>query len=279
MNDPLLVLAVGGHGLSRPNERDYAGERRRIRELRPALASLAEQYRLLVVHGNGPQVGRLLNGSGVRDLDIHTAQTQGELGYLLTLALPAPAVALLTRVTVGDELGPAVKPIGPVYQTRPSDADSLPARDGWRVAVPSPQPGAVLETAAIAELLETHHVVAGGGGGIPLNMDMEPLDAVIDKDWVAARLAIALEADMLVFATDVPAVYRDFDAGRNEPVRTMDLAVAEAMLAEGLDAGSMAPKLGSAVAFARQTRKPACICAVEDIVAAVAGGAGTRIDG
>ncbi len=277
MNKPLLVLALGGHGLSRPNERGYEGERSRISELRPELAQLAQQYRLLIVHGNGPQVGRLLGDGEVRDLDIHTAQTQGELGYLLIQALPEPAVALLTRVTVAAELGPAVKPIGPVYAEQPDYAESLPVQSGWRIAVPSPEPVSILEAAAIGDLLETHHVVAGGGGGVPLNAGFEPVDAVIDKDWVAAHLACALDAQMLVFATDVPCVYRRFDDGQHEPHDALDLTGAEAMLAEGLDAGSMAPKLASAAAFVRQMKRPACICAVEDTVAAVSGQAGTRV--
>ncbi len=277
MSQPLLVLALGGHGLSRPNESDYAGERSRIRELQPVLAQLAQAYRLLIVHGNGPQVGRLLGDGEVRDLDIHTAQTQGELGYLLVQALPDPAVAVMSRVRVEPDMGPAVKPIGPIYAQQPQYADSLPVRDGWRIAVPSPRPLEVLEASAIGKLLNTYHVVAGGGGGVPLNAESEPVNAVIDKDWVAAQLACELNAHMLVFATDVPGVDRNFEGKVIQPIQDLDLSAAEALLAQGLDAGSMAPKLGSAVAFVRQTGRAACICAVEDILAATRGQAGTRV--
>lgn len=274
---PLLVLALGGHGLSRPNEADYLAERFRIAQLRFALAQLAAQYRLLLVHGNGPQVGRLLRDGRVDDLDIHTAQTQGELGYLLVQTLPSPALAVITRVTVNSALGPAIKPIGPILESKPDYGESLPVQNGWRIAVPSPQPQAVLETQAIRELLRSHHVVAGGGGGVPLNHNLEPVNAVVDKDWVAAQLASSLAADMLVFATDVPFIYQDFSLAPAQPIEKLDLVAAETLLEQGLDAGSMAPKLGSAISFVKKTDKRACICSVEDIVAAVSGQTGTQI--
>ena len=280
MSARLLVLALGGHGLSRPNEVGYSGERGRIDELRGTLAALAEQgFRLLIVHGNGPQVGRLLGQGGVKDLDIHTAQTQGELGYLLTQALPAPAAALLTRVEVAAELGPAVKPIGAVHAEPPKYTDSVAVSEGFRIAVPSPLPQAVVEYEAIRVLLAEHHVVAGGGGGVPLTAAGAPADAVIDKDWVAALLACALDAELLVFATDVAGVYADLNAKSSAPIAALDVAAAQQMLAAGMDAGSMAPKLGSAVRFVEKRQRAACICAVEDILATVAGQAGTKICG
>jgi carbamate kinase len=284
-----MVLAVGGHALGRPDERGYDGERDRTAELAATFHHLAaEGYRLLVVHGNGPQVGRLLrNASEVRDLDLHTAQTQGELGYLLAEAMPTPAVAVVTRVAVSEPIGPGVKPIGAVLETAPEGVESVRVDRGWRVVVPSPKPRSVLELDAISALLATHHVVAGGGGGVPLlalpvdekmpHPSFESCDAVIDKDWVAALLAMVLGAECLVFATDVDCVYADFGSGKARPLAALDAQAAAALLAGDLDRGSMGPKLESALEFALATGRTARICAVDAIIPALSGRAGTVI--
>jgi carbamate kinase len=277
---PLIVLAIGGHGLSQPSETGYRGERERSNQLKQMLRAQAVQgVRLLVVHGNGPQVGRLLQDDhDVADLDIHTAQTQGELGYLISQAMPTPNVALMTRVIVASEPGLPIKPIGPILPVRPAHKDCVQVADGWRLLVPSPKPHEVIELDAIRALLRSHHVVAGGGGGVPLSVSGEPVNAVIDKDWVAAQLAVALQADLLVFATDVDYVYADFGTEQARALSELDSPACKALLASGsLDAGSMGPKIASALEFVEATAKRACICAVEDIVAALEGRAGTQI--
>ncbi len=258
---PLLVLAIGGHGLSQGSDLSFSGERRRIARLQPMFTALAAQYRLLVVHGNGPQVGRLLvDDADVEDLDIHTAQSQGELGYLLNEAMPQPNAALVTRVRVADEAGPPVKPIGPD-----------------RRLVASPQPLEVIELEAIKALLATHHLVAGGGGGVPLTAAGAPSNVVVDKDWVALMLASELNAAHLLFATDIDAVYAHFDSDQAQSLSELTLDEARELLARGLDAGSMAPKVSSAAAFVERSGQEATICAVDDILAALDGDAGTRI--
>ena len=257
----LLVLAIGGHGLRQGSDVSFRGERRRIASLKAVFAALGNQYRLLVVHGNGPQVGRLLAADeDVEDLDIHTAQTQGELGYLLNEAMPTPNAALVTRVRVPAEPGPLVKPIGP-----------------GRRLVASPQPLEVVELAAIETLLATHHLVAGGGGGVPLTATAKPSNVVVDKDWVALMLATKLNAAHLLFATDVDAVYAQFDSRQARPIPELALPDARELLAQGLDAGSMAPKVASAAAFVERTGQEATICAVDDILPALDGDAGTRV--
>jgi len=272
-----MVLALGGHGISPPNDVSYASERARIRALGPLMAGLASYYRMLVVHGNGPQVARLLStDEDIGDLDSHTAQTKGELGYLLSQILPAPSVSVATRVLVDREPGPPVKPIGPVLAAEPS----LPSKrvsGGWRVLVPSPRPSAVVEEEAIARLLTTHHVVGGGGGGVPIGADGSPLEAVIDKDWVALMLAMALGAQTLVLATDVAGVFPALDEAGAKVIAHLSVAAAEGLLAQGLDPGSMAPKVASAMEFAQTTGRGAVICAVEQIREALAGRAGTRV--
>ncbi len=275
---PLAVLAIGGHGISHPSDRDYAAERERIHNLKHTLhSSKLLGMRLLVVHGNGPQVGRLLTDE-VTDLDIHTAQTQGELGYLLAQVLPAPNVAVVTRVTVTDDPGPPIKPIGPILPSRPTHLNCTQVEGGWRLLVPSPMPQAVVELDAVRLLLQTHNVVAAGGGGVPLSRDGEFINAVIDKDWVAAQFAVALNAELLVFATDVDGVYADFGSNQARALHDLDITACRALLDSGtLAAGSMYPKLASAHQFVAATNKRACICSVEDLLAAIDSKAGTQI--
>jgi len=291
----LLVVALGGNAISPPHGGlSLAEERARIAIAAGELAELARGgARLLVVHGNGPQVGRLLSAPGIGDaasLDVHVAQTQGELGYLLAEALEArlgtPCAALVTRVTVAqDDPGFArpSKPIGPVLADPPADARVLRAADGsgWRRVVASPRPLAVLEEAAIRALLVQHHVVAGGGGGVPLFAEAgtrRPAAAVVDKDWVASLLARALDAERLLFVTDVAHAYDGFAGASPRAVLRMGCAAARERLRRGEFApGSMAPKVEAAVEFAEVTGRSAVIAALGRVERALRGETGTTI--
>ena len=283
---PVLVVALGGNALSPPNTtgQHYSAERARAASSGHALARLAERgYRLVVVHGNGPQVGRLMQADRepqLGNLDIHVAQTQGELGYLLMNALEAPAACLVTRVLVGADPGPPLKPIGPILEAPPEETAAAVAVDGgWRRLVASPRPTAVLEMDAIAALLPTHHVIAGGGGGVPMTADGLPVSAVVDKDWVAGLLAVELDAAHLMFATDVDGVYEDFGEARARRHERLSPAQGRRMLEAGmLGAGSMAPKVASALEFVAATGREARICALEDIERAIGSdGVGTVV--
>jgi carbamate kinase len=292
---PLMVVALGGNAISPPRgEQSYAAERGAVGA---AVAELAKAHaygeRLLIVHGNGPQVGRLLAAAGVGDadrLDVHVAQTQGELGYLIVDELErcrcAPAAALVTRARVdpGDpSFARPTKPVGPVLDAEPAGVASAPTPDGagWRRVVASPRPHAVLEEAAIRELLKTHHVVAGGGGGVPVIGEPEnrrPCAAVIDKDWVAALLAIALAADRLIYVTDVSHAFDAFGAGDQAPIHSMSVAAARRRLERGVFApGSMQPKVESAIEFVTATGRNAVIATVGHLAAALAGRSGTTL--
>jgi len=275
------VLALGGNALSPPagSGEDYAPERRIVRTTGALLNRLVRQgYRLLVVHGNGPQVGRLLRQDPTHgNLDIHIAQTQGELGYLLAATLTDAALCLLTRVVVDEDQGPPVKAVGPVLADRPA-GDAVRAGEGWRVAVPSPRPLEVLELPGIRTLLHTHHVIAAGGGGIPQTRTGEPVAGVVDKDRVAALLALSLDAEHLVFATDVPGIYSEADVRTGPPVTGLSLATGRTLIEGGVAGpGTMAPKLESAMAFAAGTGRIAHVCALDAVEQALAGRAGTRI--
>ena len=291
----LVVVALGGNLISPPKGTlGIAGERAVIERMAGELALLATAgTRLLVVHGNGPQVGRLLNAQGgdTDDLDVCVAQTQGELGYLLAEALDAQlgadsTVALLTRVLV-DPHDPAfaapTKPIGAVLSAPPSGTPAVRTADGaaWRRVVASPRPIAVVEQAAIRTLLANHHVIAGGGGGMALAdgpSGRRPCPAVVDKDWVAALLAVALSADQLLFVTDVPHAFDRFGASDQDAIHALTVAEARARLSDGTFApGSMEPKVASAVDFVMATGRPAVITTRGGVGAAMRGAAGTVI--
>lgn len=284
---PLVVVALGGNAISPPGSGfGMAEERRAVTAICAELAVLARGRRLLLVHGNGPQVGRLLGSDDcLDDLDVRVAQTQGELGYLLADGLERatgePACALVTRTRV-DVADPALdrpdKPVGPPLPVRPSaPAARMPGGAGWRRVVPSPRPQAVLELEAVRHLLAFGHVVAGGGGGVPWSA-AGPVAAVIDKDHVACALAVELGADRLLFVTDVRGVYADVEAA--EPVVEPWIAEAEARRRLALGqyaAGSMGPKVESAARFAAATGRTALIAAPGELAAAWRGEAGTSI--
>lgn len=292
----LYVIALGGNALSPPRgDLSFAAERTAIDGAAAELVALARTgARLLMVHGNGPQVGRLLGAGGLGDpdcLDVHVAQTQGELGYLLAEAVDArlgrdACAALVTRVLV-DERDPGfthpTKPIGAVLSGAPTGVPAARAPDGsgWRRVVASPRPVKVIEQAAIVSLLATHHVIAGGGGGVPLagsGSSRRARPAVIDKDWVAALLAVALSAERLVFVTDVSHAFTRFGQADQREIHTMRLVEARAHLEAGMFApGSMAPKVASAVQFVEATRRPAVITTLGALEGALRGTTGTTI--
>ena len=292
---PLIVVGVGGNAINPPgDDPSLAAERVAIDTAAIEIAALGEDSaRLLVVHGNGPQVGRLLAAPVVGDpscLDIHVAQTQGELGYLLAEAIERETahscVAVVTRVVV-DEADPAfanaTKPIGPLLDQRPTDHASAPTPDGsgWRRVVASPRPRAVVETVAIGSLLHSHHVVAGGGGGIPVAVDdrgRRGMAAVIDKDWVAAMLAIDLDAESLVFVTDVESAFDRFGETTRVPLRALPTGEARSLLDRGVfAAGSMAPKIESAVQFVEASGRRAHIAQLGKVAATMRGESGTTV--
>jgi carbamate kinase len=277
----LLVVALGGNALSPPDSGDpgYAVERSRIVATGEHLRALTRQgYRLLIVHGNGPQVGRLLaRESDGGNLDVLTAQTQGELGYLLSQAVP-DSVSVVTRVTVSEENCPATKAIGPKLSAPPPGGPWVRFQDGFRVAVRSPPPVNIVELDAIRMLLPDFHVIAGGGGGIALNANGQPVAGVVDKDRVASLLAISFDAAALVLATDVDGVYLQY--GQPDASRLLDITpdTCDRLLVSGeLGAGTMAPKVESATRFVRTCGRFAVICAIGEINEALHGKAGTRI--
>jgi len=297
------VVALGGNALMRPGERGTAAEQRaNLREAAAALRPLLGEERLVVTHGNGPQVGnellrqeRAAAEAPPLPLYLAVAQTQAEIGALIESELAPvagrPVACLLTHVLVAEE-DPAfdepTKPVGPFYdEARARELERErgwkvvhDAGRGWRRVVPSPEPLEVVELDAIRSLLDSGTiVVACGGGGIPATPRGEHLagiDAVIDKDRASSLLARSLDADRLVILTEVPAVYSGFGTDRQEELRELSAGEAAALVPE-LAAGSMRPKVEASVEFVRATGREALITSPAALGEALEGRSGTRI--
>jgi carbamate kinase len=297
------VVALGGNALMRPGERGTAAEQRaNLREVCAALRPLLGEERLVVTHGNGPQVGnellrqeRAAAEAPPLPLYLAVAQTQAEIGALIESELAPvagrPVVCLITHVLVAED-DPAfeepTKPVGPFYDE--ARARELEAERGWKVVhdagrgwrrvVPSPAPLEVVELDAIRSLLAAGTiVVACGGGGIPATRRVEHLagiDAVIDKDGASSLLARSLDADRLVILTEVPAVYSGFGTERQEELRELAADDAAALVPK-LAAGSMRPKVEASVEFVRATGRQALITSPAALGDALEGRSGTRI--
>jgi carbamate kinase len=305
------VVALGGNALSRAGEpATITNQFRHARESMAAVVTLArEGWRIVLVHGNGPQVGdSLLRNEAARrvveplPLGVLVAETAGWIGYMLQQSLQnALASARLQRdvvtvvtQTLVDRFDPALsRPTKPIGQpltddeaARLREAGRTVARDGggaWRRMTTSPLPLAVVEFPVVRRLLEQNTIViAAGGGGPPVYDDpilgLEGVDAVVDKDRVAAVLARQLEADVLLILTNVEAVYQGWGTPAARPIGQMTVAQAEELIASGaLDAGGMRPKVEAAAGFARAGGGRAIIAHLGSGPAALRGETGTTI--
>ena len=297
---PTLVVALGGNALLKRGEPLEAEiQRKNIDLAAKTIAQLTSSWRVVLVHGNGPQVGLLaLQNSAYEKvtpypLDILGAESQGMIGYMLQQSLknqlPNREVSvLLTQVEV-DANDPAfenpTKYIGPVYDK--AQADMLVAEKGWTVkadgqyfrrVVPSPQPKQIVESDAITALIQRDHlVICNGGGGVPVVEKADGyhgIEAVIDKDLSAALLARQIEADALLILTDADAVYLDWGTPTQRPISHITPQELDAMK---FDAGSMGPKVAACSKFVTQCHGIAGIGALEDGPAILAGEKGTLI--
>ena len=298
-----VVAALGGNALLRRGEDPSPDvQRGNVRKAAAALAEIARAgHKLIVTHGNGPQVGMLAlrqiaaQAGSVEPLDLLDAQTEGLIGYMVeqelenALANRVAVATLLTQVEV-DPQDPAfrrpTKFIGPGMSE--VDASELSERFGWAVArdgdrwrrvVPSPMPSAVPDL-GLVRLLVDHGaiVVCAGGGGIPVTVQADGtragVEAVVDKDRVSALIAAELGADALLLLTDVPAVYSDWPDPATAAIGHIGVDEAGRL---ALPKGSMGPKVDAACAFAGEGTGFAGIGALEDVVAILARTRGTII--
>jgi carbamate kinase len=284
----LAVVALGGNALQRDNQRGTIEEQEKntFRTLENLVFLLSDGYDLVITHGNGPQVGDLLQRNDAGELnygiprmplDICVAGTQGEIGYMIERILRNAlhkhgirknVITLVSQVIVdrrGKSFHNMVKRIGRTY---PQDmARELEKKKGWifkeeiksgggyRRVVASPDPVAVVNSTIIRQLVsEGNIVIAAGGGGIPVYVDSKgnyrPVEAVIDKDMASALLAVTIGADELYILTDVPYVYLNYKKPNQEIAEFITRDQARQYLKMGMfSEGSMAPKMEAALYF------------------------------
>lgn len=296
----LIVIALGGNAICKRNEPlSVENQYRNIDATTKLIAKLAGKYRLVIVHGNGPQVGLLALQNAAYSvvpaypLDILVAQTQGMLGYMIATSLQKndninKVITLLTQVEV-DENDPSfnnpTKYVGPVYQ--PEEEQVLKNQYGWqfkkdgkylRRVVPSPKPQHILEIDTIKKLLtDDVIVICSGGGGIPVvkrEHGYQGVEAVIDKDHAAALLATQLGADHLMILTDADAIYENWGTPQQTALHHVNI---EKLKPLAVDDGAIGPKVKSAIDFVEQTDNKAYIGMLTDIEDLMNGTKGTII--
>ena len=305
-----LVLAVGGNALLRPGDRGTAEEQMlRARQTAEEIYRIFEELKVVITHGNGPQVGAiLLQNEHSKDvvppmpLDVCGAMSQGQIGYMLEQSfqnlleekgIDKNIVTVLTRVIV-DEHDPAFenpsKPIGPFYTKE--EAKKL-AREkgwhiiedagrGWRRVVPSPMPLEIVEKDAIRKLIDEGFIaIAVGGGGIPVirkNKKLIGVEGVIDKDLASAVLARDIGADRLIILTSVEKVYLNFGKPEQRGIEEMSVEEARRYMEEGhFKKGSMYPKILASVLYLESGGKEVLITSPEKVQDALDGKTGTWI--
>jgi carbamate kinase len=313
MEKKTVVVALGGNALLQVWQKGTFEEQ--MQNVYNAMEQLADmvlsgKWRLVITHGNGPQVGNILlqNEAGKHlvppmPMDVCGAESQGMIGYMIQQAMhnvlarrgrpDIPVVTVVTQVLV-DKSDPAfqnpTKPIGPFY----TKGESLRLKEekgwhvvedagrGWRRVVPSPDPKAIVEKEAIRILVENHAIViASGGGGIPVikeNGSYRGVEAVIDKDLAGERLAEDVGAQVFLILTDVDRVRLNYRKPNEVALSRMTVSEAKKYLAEGHFAkGSMEPKVKACIRFVEAGGELAIIASLNQATAALEGRAGTQI--
>jgi carbamate kinase len=308
----LAVVAFGGNALLKQEDRGTQEEQ--IARAKQAARWLAEivrhGYKLLVVHGNGPQVGNILVQAEEastkippQSLDVCVAQTEGSMGFMLqqairnrleSIGIGGEVAAVLTEVEVDPNdaaFKRPTKPIGPFFTRYRAEALE---RDlgwtmredsgrGWRHVVPSPRPLRILNMKTIARMVaEASVIIAAGGGGIPVvrgrDGQWRGIEAVIDKDYASALLAGELNADLFIILTSVSKVAIDFGKPSQQSVDRLTATEAEKHLAAGqFPPGSMGPKIEASIQFVHATGKQVLITDVDHLRDALEGREGTVI--
>ena len=309
----VTVIALGGNAILQPGQRGtFAEQMKNVETTCQQLAQMVEsgKYKIIITHGNGPQVGNiLLQNETAKDvaapmpLYVCGAESQGLIGYMMQQTLHnllvdkgkggIPIATVVTQVVV-DKNDQAfqnpTKPVGPFYSEE--EAKKLESEKGyhikedagrgWRRVVPSPDPIEIFEKEAVRQLVDARSIViASGGGGIPVLKEGEKLvgvDAVIDKDLAGERLAVDVEAKIFLVLTDVDQVKLNYKTPQEKGLSHITLEEAKTYLAEGHFAkGSMEPKVRAAIRFIEAGGERAVITSLDKAVAALDGKAGTTI--
>jgi carbamate kinase len=306
------IVAMGGNSLIDPKLAPTVAHQFEMaaRAVGPIADLIVAGHRLVITHGNGPQVGFMALRSELSKEQLHevpldsiVANTQGSLGYMIQRALGEEfrrrkfkheVVSIVTEVEVDPNdqaFGHPTKPIGRFYTESESQTlqrergwDMVQVRHrGWRRVVASPAPVKIVQLPTIRRLIDQGvTVVCCGGGGIPVVRDTDGsirgMEAVIDKDRVSALLGVRVAAKRLFLTTGTDAVYRNFAEPNQERIDRMTVAMARTMQAEDqFPAGSMGPKVEAAIRFVMNGSGSSVICKPEDLVNAFDGVAGTRV--
>lgn len=315
MSKPLAVIAIGGNSLIKSKDRvSIADQERALAETLENVADMiGEGWQTVITHGNGPQVGYILQRAELAEsqagvhgvpLVIAVADTQGSIGYQIQIvldnlmhrrAMASKSVSILTLVRVDREdpgLKNPTKYIGEFYEEsqvptiQAAHPDWVMKKDsnrGWRRVVPSPTPLEIMNMGAIKTLINgDYHVIACGGGGVPVVTGDDGndygLDAVIDKDLASALLALELKADLLIISTGVAEVAVNYGKPDQKPLNNVTVAELRKYYDEGqFPAGSMGPKVLAAMNFIEKGGKEVIITSPENLVNAVKHGGGTHI--
>lgn len=301
---PVVVIAFGGNALIQKGQDGTAEQQmENIKIPMRKVVALAPDYRVVISHGNGPQVGNILlqqdstTEVSPMPVDVVGAMTQGQIGYMIEAALERTLaeaglernfLTVITMVEV-DENDPLfqnpTKPIGPFYTEE--EAAKQPYKmvvtdKGHRRVIASPKPIAIVAYDEIKQLVDMDWIlICSGGGGIPVVKDgngHRGVEAVIDKDLASALLAQEIGADLFIIATDVAGAAVNWGKPDEQMLRKVSLAEMHGYVEEGqFPAGSMGPKVNALLGFVEATSKRAIICAIDDIENAIAGKAGTEI--
>ncbi|OPZ62139.1 MAG: Carbamate kinase 2 [Firmicutes bacterium ADurb.Bin506] len=306
-----IVIALGGNAILQPGQAgSFAEQLANVQVTADQIADLvAAGHTVIVTHGNGPQVGAILiqQEAGraqvpAMPLDACGAQSQGLIGYMLqqclgkslrTRGIERPVATIVTQAVVNPD-DPAfqhpTKPVGPFYnedwaKQRMASTDERWIEDagrGWRRVVASPNPQRIVEAQAVARLVETGAIViVNGGGGIPViekDGDFVGVEAVIDKDLGAERVAHDVRAEVLMILTDVPRAAINYRTPQQRELDRVSLAEVEKYQQEGhFKAGSMGPKVEACRRFVANGGETAIIASLTQAVEAIAGRAGTHI--
>lgn len=303
---PILLIALGGNALIQKGQTGTADQQfKNLSRPMKQIAELSRKYRLVITHGNGPQVGNLLLQQESCDevpkmpLEVIGAMTQGQIGYMIESSLDTALmemgvdeeqdfVTLITYVVV-DENDPAfqnpTKPIGPFYteaEAAKLSYNLVKTDKGHRRVVASPKPMAIVAHKEIKKLINMNFIViCCGGGGIPVvrkERRFSGVEAVIDKDLASSVLAREINADIFIVASDVEGAAVDWGKPEQRILRKVPLSeIKEYVQAGHFPAGSMGPKVDAVVQFAERTGNRGIICQLDDIQKAVEGIAGTEI--
>ncbi len=312
MKRKIALIAFGGNAILPEHQRGLQEEQMRNAQkaARLMISIVRKGYELIVVHGNGTQVGNLLIQMEEAvtkippfSLEVCDAMTEGSMGFMLEKALinelrrasiDKEVATLITQVVV-DRQDPAfsnpTKPVGPFYTKY--RAQSLmrskkwtmieDAGRGWRKVVPSPKPIDIMPKWIIRDLVQAGRIViAAGGGGIPVIINgnglFQGVEAVIDKDFAASLLAREIKADLFIILTSIDRVYLDFGTPNQRPIDVMTVEEAKRYLEEGqFPPGSMGPKIKASIEYIEGGGQEVLITSANYLKAALIRRAGTRI--